>query len=69
MSIEFIASLATRKLLPGDVIERFVREESGATIVEYAILVAAVAMAVVITVAVLGQKLDSSFQKMVTLMS
>jgi pilus assembly protein Flp/PilA len=69
MSIELIVSRATKKLLPGVVIERFAREESGATIVEYAILIAAVAMAVVITVAVLGQKLDSSFQKMVTLMS
>jgi len=35
---------------------------------EYAILVASVAMAVIIIVAVLGQKLDSSYQHMVTLM-
>lgn len=50
-------------------ISRFVREESGATVVEYAILLAAVAMAVILSVGVLGQKLDSSFQKLVNLMS
>jgi len=50
-------------------IKRFAGEESGATVVEYAILLAAVAMAVIITVGFLGQKLDSSFQKMVNLMS
>ena len=50
-------------------VKRFAGEESGATVVEYAILLAAVAMAVIITVGLLGQKLDSSFQKMVNLMS
>lgn len=53
----------------GSLIKRFLSQESGATVVEYAILLAAIAMAVIITVGVLGQKLDSSFQKMVTLMS
>ena len=46
---------------------RFVNEESGATTLEYAILLASVAMAVIVIVGVLGQKLDSSFQKMVSL--
>jgi pilus assembly protein Flp/PilA len=55
--------------LMGLLIKRLLSEESGATVVEYAILLAAIAMAVIITVGVLGQKLDSSFQKMVTLMS
>ena len=50
-------------------VTRYPGKESGATIVEYAVLLAFVAMAVIVTVGVLGQKLDSSFQKMVTLMS
>lgn len=69
MSIELKALQATSYRSLGDAFEHFVREETGATIVEYAILLAAVAMAVIITVGLLGQKLDSSFQKMVTLMS
>lgn len=48
---------------------RYNKSQSGATIVEYAILLAFVAMAVIVTVGVLGQKLDSSFQMMVNLMS
>lgn len=50
-------------------INRFASDESGATVVEYAILLAFVAIAVIVTVWMLGQKLDSSLQKMVTLMS
>ena len=47
---------------------RFMSDECGATTLEYAILLASIAMAVIVIVGVLGQKLDSSFQKMVTLM-
>lgn len=43
-------------------ISRFICDESGATVVEYAILVAAIAMAVVFTVGLLGEKLDATFQ-------
>ncbi len=50
------------------IISRFIYEESGASSLEYAILLASVAMAVIVIVGVLGQKLDSSFQHMVTLM-
>lgn len=52
-----------------DCTSRYNKSQSGATIVEYAILLAFVAMAVIVTVGVLGQKLDSSFQMMVNLMS
>ena len=51
------------------IIRRFVGEESGATMAEYAILLAFVAMAAIATVGMLGQKLDSSFNRLVTLMS
>ena len=48
---------------------RFIKEESGATMVEYAILVALIAVAVIVTVGVLGQKIDSTFQNVVKAMS
>lgn len=38
-------------------------KESGATVVEYALMVAFVAMAVVVTVALLGEKLDESYEE------
>jgi pilus assembly protein Flp/PilA len=50
------------------IIEHFVKDESGATVVEYAILVASIAMAVVVIVGVLGSKLDATFQGLVSKM-
>ena len=47
------------------IVKRFIKEESGATMVEYAILVALIAVAVIVTVQVLGQKIDSTFQNVV----
>ncbi len=38
------------------------KRQSGATVVEYALIVAFVAMAVVVTVILLGQRLDSNYQ-------
>ena len=40
-------------------------KQSGATVVEYALIVALVAMAVVVTVILLGQQLDSNYQEVV----
>ena len=37
--------------------------ESGATVVEYALMVGFVAMAVVVTVALLGEKLNESYEE------
>lgn len=51
------------------IITRFIKEETGATMVEYAILVALIAVAVIVTVNVLGGKIDSTFQKAVNAMS
>jgi pilus assembly protein Flp/PilA len=48
-----------------NIVKRFIKEESGATMVEYAILVALIAVAVIVTVGVLGGKIDSTFQKVV----
>jgi pilus assembly protein Flp/PilA len=52
-----------------NIIKRFVKEESGATMVEYAILVALIAVAVIVTVSVLGQKIDATFQTVVNKMT
>lgn len=52
-----------------NIVKRFVKEESGATMVEYAILVALIAVAVIAIVTTLGNKIDSTFQKAVNAMS
>lgn len=43
--------------------------ESGATLAEYAFLLALVATVVIVTVSVLGEKLDTSLQRFLTLMN
>lgn len=48
-----------------NMIKRFVKDESGATMVEYAILVALIAVAVIVTVQILGTKIDATFQTVV----
>ena len=45
-----------------EMIKRFLNDESGATMVEYAILVALIAIAVVATVVLIGQALDANFE-------
>lgn len=40
----------------------FARKESGATVVEYALLVALIAMAVVVTVILVGEHLDERYE-------
>ena len=52
-----------------NIVKRFIKEESGATMVEYAILVALIAVAVILTVTTLGQKIDSTFQTVVNKLS
>lgn len=52
-----------------NIVKRFIKEESGATMVEYAILVALIAVAVIVTVGFLGQKIDSTFQRVTKAMS
>lgn len=44
-------------------IKRFFREEEGASAVEYGILVALIAVAIVATVFLVGQKLEEVFNK------
>ena len=46
-----------------EMIKRFFNDESGATMVEYAILVALIAIAVVATVVLLGSALDAKFEQ------
>lgn len=43
-------------------ITRFFNEEEGATAVEYGVMVALIAVAIIVTVQLLGQKLDQIFQ-------
>ena len=46
-----------------EMIKQFFNDESGATMVEYAILVALIAIAVVATVVLVGQALDAKFEE------
>lgn len=48
-----------------EMIKRFFKEEDGATLVEYAILVALIAVAVIATVVLLGQAINDAFQSVV----
>lgn len=48
-----------KKFISG--INRFCKGEEGASAVEYGILVALIAVAIIITVAAVGQKLDAVF--------
>ncbi len=43
-------------------IKRFFNDESGATMVEYAILVALIAVAVIATVVLVGDQLNTTFE-------
>lgn len=45
--------------------QRFLRDESGATMVEYAVLVALIAVAVIATVVLLGERIDAAFQSVI----
>jgi pilus assembly protein Flp/PilA len=46
-------------------VQKFLRDESGATMVEYAILVALIAVAVIATVVLVGEKIDEVFNKVI----
>lgn len=46
-------------------VQRFIRDESGATMVEYAVLVALIAVAVIATVVLLGERIDAAFQSVI----
>jgi len=48
-----------------EMIKRFFKEEDGATLVEYAILVALIAVAVIATVVLLGAAIRDAFQSVV----
>lgn len=48
-----------------DMIKKFFKEEDGATIVEYALIVALIAVAVAATVLILGQQVDAKFDQVV----
>ncbi len=46
-----------------DLVQAFIKDESGATMVEYAILVALIAVAVIATVILLRIEIQAAFQK------
>lgn len=43
----------------------FLKDESGATMVEYAVLVALIALAVIATVVLVGTEIDTMFQRVI----
>lgn len=43
-------------------IKQFIDDESGATMVEYAVLVALIAVAAIVIIATLGTQIDQAFQ-------
>lgn len=50
-------------------VKQFVREEEGATAVEYGLMVALIAVAIIITVTALGQALNTKFGEVETAVS
>ena len=48
-----------------EMIKRFFKEEDGATVVEYALMVALIAVAVAATVLFLGEQVDEKFKEVV----
>lgn len=46
-------------------IKHFFKDESGATMVEYALLVTLIAVAVIVTVYLVGKTLDDSYERIV----
>lgn len=49
-----------------NLMNKFLRDESGATMVEYAILVALISIAAIATIILVGQKVDDAFEKVQT---
>lgn len=47
----------------GRIVKRFLENESAATMVEYAVLIALIATAVIATVYLIGIELDNSFER------
>jgi pilus assembly protein Flp/PilA len=47
-------------------IQRFLRNESGATAIEYGLIAAGIAVAIISVLPIIGTKLDSAFQKVST---
>lgn len=44
-------------------INRFLRDESGATMVEYAVLVALISVAAIVTIVLVGTEVNKAFEK------
>lgn len=50
-------------------INRFLRDESGATMVEYAVLVALISIAAIATIVLVGTEVNNAFDKVKVCMS
>lgn len=48
---------------PEELIYRFVRDEEAATAVEYAIMIVLIALVIIVSVGLLGQKTEQTFNK------
>ncbi|MCM0611999.1 Flp family type IVb pilin [Marinobacter sediminum] len=49
-----------------NIIEKFIKDESGASMVEYAVLVALIAAASIVIIGVLGNEINDAFNSVVT---
>lgn len=52
----------------GDLVKRFAREERGATLVEYSILIGLVTVALVTTIGLMGTQIEEAFERIRTVL-
>ena len=55
-----------RRLFMKNLLSRFVQDESGATAIEYGLIAALIAVAIVVAVASVGSKLSTTFTSVAT---
>lgn len=48
-----------------NLMKKFLNDESGATMVEYAVLVALISIAAIATIMIVGQRVDDAFERVV----
>ena len=58
-----------RRLFMKNLLSRFVQDESGATAIEYGLIAALIAVAIVVAVAAVGSKLSTTFNTVSTSLS
>lgn len=51
------------------IVKKFARDESGATLVEYSVLIGLVTVALVTTIGLLGDQIQATFQRVLNVMT